>query len=114
VQFQVSARHGHLSATNQDLVKEKVDVIKRHFDRITSIQVTVDLQHKDEIEVELRVLVEHADEFIATARTSELSSTLDAVVDKIDSQVRKHKEKVRDHHKTSHKHIPTPTESEPE
>jgi len=114
VQILVSARHGHLSAANQDLVKDKVDVVKRHFDRITSIQVTVDLEHKDEVRVELRVLVEHAEELVATATTSELSSALDAVVDKIDSQVRKHKERVRDHQKTSHKHLPPPTESEPE
>ncbi len=110
MQINVSGRHGHLSTTNQDLVKEKVEVISRHFDRITSIQVTVDLEHKDEIAVELRVLAEHAPEFVATSRTAELSSALDAVVDKIDSQVRKHKEKVRDHHKPGHKHLEPPAD----
>lgn len=105
MQIVVSSRHGHLSTPNQDLVREKVEGVRKHFDRITALQVTVDLASKDEVEVELRASLEHSGELIATARTENLSSACDAVVEKMESQLRKHKERTKDHRATPHKHI---------
>lgn len=108
MQIVVSARHGHLSAASQDKVKEKVEVVTRYFDRITAISVTVNLENRDEPEVELRVKAEHSEEFVATARTAELMTALDAVTEKMESQLRKHKERLRDHRAVPHKQMEPP------
>jgi putative sigma-54 modulation protein len=114
VQIVVSSRHGHLSPASQELARDKVEVVLKHFDRITAIQVTCDFEKRDEVEVELCVKAEHSEEFVATARTESFSSCLDAVVEKMESQLRKHKEKLRDHRTPGHRHqeLPPPAGEE--
>jgi len=98
VQVNISARHGHLSAATQEKVIEKVTKLKRFSDRITAIEVTVDLEQRETPEVEARVSVEHSGEFVARD-TAELFAALDRVLHKLEQQLRKHKEKIQDGHR---------------
>lgn len=95
MQLSISARHGHLSTTTQEKIKEKVERVKRFFDRVSAIQVTVDLEHRESIEVEVRVSVEHSADFVASESAGELFAGLDSVVHKLEQQLRKHKEKIQ-------------------
>ena len=108
MQINISARHGHLSPGTQDKISEKVESIRRLFDRITAIQVVVDLEHRDEPGVEIKILAEHHDEFIATAKAENVLAALDGTIDKIEAQVRKFKERLKDHKATGHKHLEPP------
>jgi len=47
VQVKISARHGHLSEATQAKLTAKVERLSRLFERLTAIEVTVDLEHKD-------------------------------------------------------------------
>ena len=67
MQTTISARHGHLSQASQEKITEKVEVVRKFFDRLTAIGVTVDLEHRERPSVELRVRAEHHDEFVAVA-----------------------------------------------
>ena len=49
VQVKISARHGHLGEATQQFIREKAEKLLRYFERLTSIDVTVDL--KDERKV---------------------------------------------------------------
>jgi len=98
VQVIVSARHGQLSAATQEKVTEKVEKLRRFFDRITRIEVTVDLENRAAPTVEACVSAEHTSDFVATD-TGELSAALDSVIHKLEQQLRKHKEKVQDGHR---------------
>lgn len=108
MQITVSARHGDLNSTSQEKVKEKVQKLPRIFDRLTAINVTADLENRDNLWVELRVSVEHHDDFVASDHGGELMATLDGVVHKMEQQLRKHKEKLTDHKATGVKHIAAP------
>lgn len=108
MQVTISARHGHLSAATQEKIVEKVQPVRKFFDRITSILVTADLEHTDNISVELKVTAEHHDEFVAVDNAENLITALDGAIHKIDNQLRKHKEKLKDHRATSHKHLEPP------
>jgi ribosome-associated translation inhibitor RaiA len=66
VQLSISARHGHLGASAQDKIKEKVERLKRFFDRVSAIDVTVDLENHDLVGVEVRVSAEHTADFVAS------------------------------------------------
>jgi putative sigma-54 modulation protein len=105
VQVTISARHGHLSGATQDKIREKLAKLPRLHDRLSSIQVTVDLEKPEQIGLEVRVKAERAEEFVAHGTAEELMTALDGVVHKLEMQLRKHKEKVSDHKATSHKHI---------
>ena len=93
MQVNISARHGQLSAGTQEKITEKVEKLIRLFDRVTSIQVTVDLEHEDTPSVEVHVTAEHATDFVARETAGSVFAALDGTVHKIEQQLRKHKEK---------------------
>ena len=95
MQVSISARHGHLSPTTQEKITEKIQKIKRFFDRVSAIEVTVDLEHRDTVGVEVRVSAEHTADFVASESAKELFVALDSVVHKLEQQLRKHKEKIQ-------------------
>jgi len=105
VQINISARHGHLSSATQHRISEKVERIRKYYDRVSAIAVTVDLEHADQPAVELVVSAEHHEDFVAADTAESLLSALDAAVHKMEMQIRKHKEKLTDRRATPHKHI---------
>lgn len=108
MQVTISARHGHLSTATQEKIVAKVEPIRKFFDRITSILVTADLEHTDSISVELKVTAEHCDELVAVDNAENLMTALDGAIHKIDTQLRKQKEKLKEHRATSHKYLEPP------
>lgn len=115
MQISISARHGQLGAGVQDRISEKVEKLCRYFDRVTGIQVTVDLEHEDAPTVELRVSAEHSGEFVATADGANVFAALDGAVHKLEQQLRKHKERrITDHRGPGRRQAEAIRESEPE
>lgn len=114
MQISISVRHGDLSAATQEKVNEKASKLTRYFDRVTRIQVTVDLEHRETPLVEVCVSAEHVDDFIATDSSSNVLAALDGAVHKIERQLRKHKEKRTGHRQLPHKHIEAQAEPESE
>lgn len=105
MQVKISARHGHLSSETQDKITEKVEKLKRLFDRVTSIEVTADLEHRESPSVELRVSVERTEDFVAADTASSVIAALDMTIHKVEQQLRKHKEKRREHRSLGVKNI---------
>ena len=97
VQVNVSARHGHLKADDQEIITTKVEKLRRFFDRINAIEVTVDLERLDRPSVEINVSAEHAPDFVAATESNSVVSALDLTLDKVEQQIRKHKERVTEH-----------------
>ncbi len=62
------------------------------------IEVTVDLQDEMKL-VELNVSAEHKHDFVASERNKDVLAAVDIVVAKLESQLRKYKEKIQDHHR---------------
>ncbi len=99
MEIKISTRHGHVSETTQAKITEKVEKLTRFFERLTAIEVTVDLEHRDAPTVDLKVSAEHKHDFVATNRSDELMASIDKVVDKMEQQLRKYKQKVQDRHR---------------
>jgi len=97
VQVNISTRHGHLSPESQETITEKVSKLTRLFERITAVEVTIDLEHSDKPSVELQVTAEKTEGFVATDTSESLLSALDSTIHKMEQQLRKHKEKLKDH-----------------
>ncbi len=97
----ISTRHGHLSEASQQKIREKVSKLERFHDRLTSIEVTVNLEHEDSPEVEIQVSAERKHDFVAAQRSSELMSCLDAVVHKVEQQIKKYKERSQQKHRSN-------------
>jgi putative sigma-54 modulation protein len=109
VQTTISARHGHLSPATQERITEKVEVVRKFFDRVTAILVTVDLEHRERAILELRVRAEHHDEFVAIAEADTVFAALDGAVEKMENQLRRFKERLKEHRAVAHKHLEPPS-----
>ena len=96
MQIKIAARHGHLSETQQQFIREKAEKLLHFFDRITLIEVTVDLQ-KDAKQVEFVVQAEHKQDLVAHESHADLHAAVDLALAKIESQIRRYKEKIQDH-----------------
>ena len=108
MQTTISARHGHLSQASQDKIKEKVEVLRKFFDRLTAIAVTVDLEHQERAILEIRARAEHHDEFVAVAEAETIFAALDGAVEKMENQLRRSKERLKEHRAVGHKHLEPP------
>jgi len=102
VQINVSARHGQLSGATQSKIASKVSRLKRYFSRLTALNVTVDLENQALPAVEIVASAEHFHEMVSREHSSQLWRSVDGAVQKLEQQLRKHKEKVLDH-----KHVNT-------
>jgi putative sigma-54 modulation protein len=99
VQIKISARHGHLSDATQDFIREKAQRLLRFFERLTSIEVTVDLKNEAKT-VEFLVSAEHKHDFVARETNNDILAAVDLVLDKLEGQLRRYKEKVQDRRRT--------------
>jgi putative sigma-54 modulation protein len=99
MQINISARHGQLSEATRSKIKPKLEKLSRYFERLTAIDLTVDLEHDENPGVDLRVSAEHKHDFVAAVKDENLMAAIDGAIHKIEQQIRKYKEKVQNHHR---------------
>jgi len=96
VQIKISVRHGHLNDSSQQFIREKANKLLHYFERLTMIEVTVDLQKDDKL-VEFLVQAEHKHDFVGRDKHPELFTAVDMALAKLEAQIRRYKEKIQDH-----------------
>jgi putative sigma-54 modulation protein len=96
VQIKISARHGHLSDDTQEFIREKAQKLLHIFQRLTMIEVTVDLRNDVKV-VEFLVSAEHKHDFVARESNADILTAVDLVLSKLEGQLRRYKEKIQDH-----------------
>ena len=96
MQLTISGQQIDLTDSMKSYIGEKMSRIERHFDHLNSIDVVLQVEkihHKAEATLNAKGVTMHAH-----ADSENMYATIDELTDKLDSQVRKHKEKVTDHH----------------
>jgi len=101
VQVSISARHGHLASTTQEKIAAKVEKLQRYHERTTAIVVTVDLEHRENPKVEIKVTAEHSTDCVATDSGPNVLAALDGALHKVEGQLRKHRDRENDHRKAN-------------
>jgi putative sigma-54 modulation protein len=96
VQTKISVRHGTLSEEMQQTIRDKAARLLHFFERLTMIEVTVDMK-KEARCVEFLVQAEHKHDFVAREESESLLTAVDAALAKIEGQIRRYKEKIQDH-----------------
>ena len=96
METKVTVKNGQLPETVQQTIRQKVSKLPKFFDRTTQIQVVADLHH-DQPKVELIVSAEEVNDFFAADSGTNVIAALDSALHKIESQLRKHKEKLKGH-----------------
>ena len=101
VQIKISTRHGSISDETREKVHAKLEKLGRLFERLSLIEATIDLEHRDAPAVDVIVSAEHKHNFVATTQAGELLAAIDQVIHKLEQQLRKYKQKIQDHHRSS-------------
>jgi len=115
VQIRISTRHGSISDNTRARITAKVEKLARLFDRLSAIEVTIDLGHPDQRSVDLRVSAEHKHDFVATSQSEDLMGSIDQVTHKLEQQLRKYKEKIQARHRSpGNRQQAVPDDSRPE
>lgn len=99
MQINISTRHGHLSEATRAKISAKLERLPRLFERLSAIELTVDLEHRDSPAVDLRVSAEHKHDFVATDQSGDVMTCVDSLIHKVEQQLRKYKQRIQDHHK---------------
>ncbi|MCY4142342.1 MAG: ribosome-associated translation inhibitor RaiA [Gammaproteobacteria bacterium] len=79
----------------RNTIQKKLSRLQRHYDHITSVRVILSVD-KIEYCAEATVHV-NGNELFANSRASDIHTAVDSLVDKLDRQVIKHKEKSTRH-----------------
>jgi len=100
MQINISTRHGEISDATKEKIIQKVEKLQRFFDRLTSLDLTVDLDKADEPSIEVTITSEKRNDFVASYRSGDLFGSVDQVVAKLEQQIKKHKEKLKERGKS--------------
>jgi putative sigma-54 modulation protein len=98
MQLILTGHHVEITASLRAYVEKRLERVRRHFDDVIDVNFVMSvekLQHKAEATMHVRGGNIHAD-----AIDTDMYAAIDALVDKLDRSVLKHKEKQRDHHAT--------------
>ncbi len=98
MQLNLTGHHVDLTAPMRDYVNSKMERLERHFDHVTDIHVVLSVE-KQRHKAEATMNVSGGTLF-ADSVQEDMYAAIDSLVDKLDRQVKKHKEKLTDHHRS--------------
>ncbi len=96
----ISGHHLDVSPALRSYVIHKLDRVMRHFDQMVDVKVLLSIENQKAKEhrqqVECNIHVKGGDLFAQSAH-EDMYAAVDALVDKLDRQVVRHKDKIQDH-----------------
>ncbi|MCL1143759.1 ribosome hibernation promoting factor [Shewanella gaetbuli] len=95
MQINIKGHHLEITQAIREYVSTKFTKLERHFDQINNVHVVLNVE-KQQQKAEAKLHVSGT-EIFATAENSDMYHAIDALIDKLDRQVIKHKEKQAKH-----------------
>lgn len=96
MQLSITGHHIELTPALRERVASKIEKVERHFDHLTDVHVILTVENKRH-KAEATVNASRAKLF-AESIEDDMYAAIDGLIDKLDRQVKKHKEKLTDHH----------------
>jgi putative sigma-54 modulation protein len=95
MQLNLSGHHLDITSSIRQHTSDKLTKIKHHFDNVMNVNMILEVQ-KDLQKAEATIHVSGADLF-AKAESNDMYASIDQLINKLDSQIIKHKEKLHNH-----------------
>jgi putative sigma-54 modulation protein len=97
----ISGHHLEVTPALRDYVTHKLDRVMRHFDQVVDVKVLLTVEKQKEKEkrqrAECNIRVKGGDLFAECAH-EDLYAAVDELIDKLDRQVVRHKDRTQEHH----------------
>lgn len=97
MQINITGHHIDITRALREFVQNKFTRLERHFDNMTNVHVILNVE-KERKNAEANIHVNQG-KIYADAQHDDMYAAIDALVDKLDRQLKKHKEKLADHHR---------------
>lgn len=101
MQVILTGHHVDITDSMRAYVDEKIARLERHFDHVSNVHVILSIE-KLQKKAEATVHISGADVF-ADSVHEDMYAAIDALVDKLDRQVLRHKEKIKSHRGNGHR-----------
>jgi len=106
----ISGHHLEVTPSLREYVVTKLERVTRHFDQVVGITVLLSIEKLKEKErrqrAEVTLHVKGKDIFVEHAH-EDLYAAIDELMDKLDRQVCRHKDRVQNHHHAAAKRLST-------
>jgi len=97
MQLNITGHHVDVTDSLKVYVTEKLERLEKHFDHVNNVHVILSVE-KQRQKSEATVNINGATLF-ADSTNEDMYASIDSMVDKLDRQIKKHKEKLKDHHR---------------
>ena len=97
MQINLTGHHVDITDPLRNYVSEKFERLERHFDHVTDVHVILSvekLRHTAEATMHIT-----GGKLFADSTEEDMYAAIDGLTDKLDRQIKKHKEKMTDHHR---------------
>ncbi|MEN8217081.1 MAG: ribosome hibernation promoting factor [Pseudomonadota bacterium] len=95
MQFNLSGHHIEITPALRNYVSSKMERLERHFDHVTNMHVVLGVEKlRQKADATLHV---NGANLFASAEHEDMYAAIDGLTDKLDRQIKKHKEKLKDH-----------------
>ena len=97
MQINITGHHVDITSALHAYVEEKFVRLERHFDNMTNAHVILEIE-KDRQKAEATIHVSGGQVY-ADSEDENMYAAIDSLADKLDRQIKKHKEKLKNHHR---------------
>jgi len=97
MQLNITGHHIDITDALRDYVNSKFDRLQRHFDQVTNVHVVLTVEKLIQ-KAEAKMHLSGADVF-ADATHEDMYAAIDALIDKLDRQLKKYRGKQNNHHR---------------
>lgn len=95
MQINLTGHHIELTSSMRDYVNSKFAKLERHFDHINNVYVVLNVEKlTQKAEAKLHM---NGGEIFASSEDDDMYAAIDSLIDKLDRQVLKYKEKITSH-----------------
>ena len=97
MQLNITGHHVEVTDSLKAYVAEKLERLEKHFDHVNNVHVILSVEktrHKSEATVHV-----NGASLFADSTEEDMYAAIDSMADKLDRQIKKHKEKLKDHHR---------------
>jgi ribosome hibernation promoting factor len=102
MQIDLTGQHVEITPPLREYVNSKLDRLTRHSDQVLDIHVILSVEKlRHTAEATLRL---NGGNVFADATEEDMYAAIDALTDKLDRQVKKHNQKLNDHHRNEGSH----------
>lgn len=97
MQLEITGHHLEVTDSMNNYIREKAERLRRHFDKVMNIHFILEVEkQRHKAEATLHV---SGNNIFANAHADDMYAAIDALTDKLDRQIVKHKEKMKSHHR---------------